>query len=496
MLVNIENIRCYVCHNTLFFYKNNQSHTSVLFGIDYGMENFNLNNLKGKTVHFVGIGGISMSALALMLKQNKIKVQGSDDAQNSEVEKLRKKGVVVFVGHDSKNVQGADVVVYSSAISKDNPELVFARQNKLLIIKRAELLGMVAKGYKYVISIAGSHGKTTASAMIAEMMHKAGLKPTVHIGGVSNMFNSNYKIGNKRYFVTESCEYKDNYLHINPDVSIVLNIDADHLDYFKTLQGVKDSFFRFAQNTKSGGINVICADDENSGQLSALDNAVLFGFSKGSHLQAKNIKEYKPCHYSFDAYFAGCKLGNIKLNVLGRHNVYNALACLIVALAFDIEFNIAKDAIESFAGVKRRCQKIVEKDGVVVYHDYAHHPKQIDEMIDVGKQLCKKDKGRVVVVFEPHTYSRTKFLLKGFVESLCKADKIFIAPVYSAREPATAGYDSLKLANEIKKYNKSVEYLESYKEIFEGIKSFAKKGDVVMILGAGTIFKLGDMFLK
>ena len=460
------------------------------------MENFDLKNLKGKIVHFVGIGGISMSALALMLKSHKISVQGSDDSLGGEVKKLRKKGVTVFVGHDAKNVHGADVVVYSSAIAKDNPELVFARQNKLLIIKRAELLGMLAKNYKFVVSVAGSHGKTTASAMIAEMMQKAGLKPTVHLGGISNALNSNYKIGNKKYFVTESCEYKDNYLHINPDISVILNIDADHLDYFKTLQGVKDSFLKFAGNTRVGGVNFICADDENSQSLMALDNAVTFGHLKNANLQARNIKEYKPCYYCFDAYFAKCKLGKIRLNVVGKHNVYNALACLLVALAFEIDFEVAKDAIENFLGVKRRCQKIAEKNGVQIYHDYAHHPKQIAEMIEVGKRLCKKDKGRVVVVFEPHTYSRTKFLLKGFVESLCAADKIFLAPVYSARESATAGYDSLKLANEMKKYNDSVEYLESYKEIFDRVNRFSKQGDVVLVLGAGTIFKLADMFLK
>jgi UDP-N-acetylmuramate--alanine ligase len=189
-------------------------------------------------------------------------------------------------------------------------------------------------------------------------------------------------------------------------------------------------------------------------------------------------------------------MGNIKLNILGKHNVYNALACLIVAIAFEIDFCMAKEAIENFAGVKRRCQKITDKDGVQIYHDYAHHPKQIEEMIAVGRQLCKNDKGRVVVVFEPHTYSRTKFLLKEFVGALALADKLFIAPVYSARESATAGYDSLKLANEIKKYNSTVEYLESYKEIVFGVKSFVKKGDIVLVLGAGTIFKLADMFLN
>ncbi len=458
------------------------------------MENFNLKQLRGKVVHFIGIGGISMSALAMMLKKDKIYVQGSDEVSNEEVQRLRRNGVVVFVGHSKHNMKNVDVVVYNSAIGDDNEELAFAKQKGLLIIKRAELLGMVARRHKFVISVAGSHGKTTTSAMIAEMLIAAGFKPTVHVGGVINSLNSNHKIGNKKYFVTESCEYKDNYLNIFPDVSVILNVDADHLDYFGSINGVKMSFLKFAKNTKNGGVNVVSADDKNSKMLIGLDNSISFGYSKNALMRARNIKEYKPCHYSFDAYFSGYKMGRVKLNILGAHNVLNALACLVVAMAFGIDFCDAKAAIENFSGVKRRCQKITEEGGVCVYHDYAHHPKQIESMIKVARQITHKTKGKVIVVFEPHTYSRTKFLIDEFAVAFNEADNVIIVPVYSARELPTAGFDALKLASEIKQHNPNVDYLETYAEIYKRLKTLAKKDDVVMILGAGKIEKLAEEF--
>ena len=458
------------------------------------MENFDLRNLKNKLVHFIGIGGISMSALAFMLKANGIVVQGSDDTENSEVVKLRKKGIKVFIGHKKSNLKKANIVVYSSAISDENEELEFAKKKKLIILKRAELLGMIADSYKFVVSIAGSHGKTTTTAMISEMFIKCGFKPTVHIGGVLNSIHSNYKIGNKKFFVTESCEYKDNYLHLKPNISVILNIDADHLDYFGSLDGVKKSFLRFSNNTKKNGINIVCLDDENSSKLSKKENTATFGFGKSADIYATNIKEYKPCHYSFDAVFSKCKLGNVKLNIIGKHNIYNALATILVGLACRIDFCDIKDSIENFSGVERRCQKIKEFNNIQIYHDYAHHPKQIENMIEVGKRLVNNNGRNVIAVFEPHTYSRTKFLLDEFVKSFERADYVILAPVYSARELPTDGFDSLKLANETKNKKSNVEYLETYEEIKKRVLEIAKPHDVILILGAGTIQKLSKMF--
>ncbi len=458
------------------------------------MESLNLEFLKNKKVHFIGIGGISMSSLALILKNQNIEVQGSDESLNSEVNKLVSNGVKVFEGHDKNNLKGVDIVVYSSAIGDDNEELIFARNNKLTILKRAELLAMIAKSYKTVISVAGSHGKTTASAMISEMLLKNNLNPTFHIGGVLNSVHSNHNIGDNEIFVTESCEYKDNFLFLHPDISVVLNVDADHLDYFGDLEGVKKSFDAFIQNTNKDGINIICKDDENSKELLKKSNNLTFGFSKNAHVFATNIKEYKPCYYSFDVVVFKYKLGNIKLNILGKHNILNALVCVLVGILLKLDFCDIKKAIENFSGVERRCQLLSDKNNIRIFHDYAHHPEQISKMIEIGKNLTQS-KGKLFVVFEPHTYSRTKFLIKEFAQSLMQADEIILTPVYPARELASAGFDSLKLANKTKSYNSHVQCIKDFFEVKNYLLENVKEDDVVLILGAGTIEKLAKMFL-
>ena len=408
-----------------------------------------LNNFKNKKFHFIGIGGISMSALALFLKREGFYVQGSDEVKNQEVKKLIKKKIRVFVGQKKENVFGADIVVYSSAIRDDNEELQYAKTKGLVLVKRAQLLGMIAERYKNVIAISGSHGKTTATAMIAEIFEKSGLKPTVHLGGVSNLFKSNYKIGNKKIFITENCEYMDNFLYVKPDISVILNIDSDHLDYFRSIDGVKKSFYNYAKITKEGGLNLVNDCDENSKCLLKLDNCVRFGTNSSCDIYADNIVEYKQGYFCFDVVFCGCNLGNIKLNIIGKHNVFNALVSVFVALLFDIKFSDAKQSIENYLGVERRCQKIKDINGVSIYHDYAHHPRQIESMIKTANELKATSKNKVIVVFEPHTYSRTKFLFDDFVKSLLLADEIVILPAYAARENSKNGTESIEIAREM-----------------------------------------------
>ncbi len=457
------------------------------------MTRFDLKFLKNKTVHFVGIGGISMSALALILKANGVVVQGSDECENAEVKKLKKKNIKVFVGHSKHNLKGVNIVVYSSAISETNEELQYAISKGMFLIKRAELLGVVASGYKTIVSVAGSHGKTTATAMIAEILMLEKSKPTIHLGGVLNKTHSNVKIGNKKIFLTESCEYKDNFLFLKPDISVVLNIDADHLDYFGNLDGVKQSFIKFIDGTKPGGINIACYDDFNSSEIINRENTVSFGFDKGADVYATKIKEYKTGMFAFDVVFFGYKLGRINLNIIGKHNILNALAAITVCLVMAIDFCDIKIALENFCGVERRCEKIAEINGAQIYHDYAHHPKQIESMIAVAKTLVKNN-GRVIVVFEPHTFSRTKFLVEEFAKSFEKADHVIFAPVYSARECESAGFNSDELASYTKKYNANVECKKSFKEIKFKVLKLAQNGDVVLVLGAGTVEKLARSF--
>lgn len=456
---------------------------------------FNLKAFKDKNFHFIGIGGISMSALAQMLKKNGYSIQGSDLSENDEIKILKRKKIKVFSSHKKENLKNIDVVVYSSAIHNDNEELQYAKDNNLVILKRSELLGMIANCHKCVISIAGSHGKTTATAMIAEMFEKANLKPTIHIGGRDNYLKSNYKIGNKKYFITEACEYMDNYLYIKSDIAVVLNIDSDHLDYFKNLNNIKISFEKFSKNTKDGGIVIANYDDKNSNKILKYQSTTNFGLSRNANIYAKNIKQYSPCKYSFDVVFCGCKLGNIKLNILGKHNIYNALACILVGLACKISFCEIVSSIENFSGVERRCEYVGQINGAETYHDYAHHPKQIEKMIEIGKNYVSKKRGRVITVFEPHTFSRTKYLLGEFVCSLTKSDELILAPVYSAREDEKEGINSNELADECKKYLTKVRCFESYSEILFYLKNIAKCDDFVLILGAGNIFKLGKLLM-
>ncbi len=454
-----------------------------------------LKMFKGKKFHFIGIGGISMSGLAQMLKREGFYVQGSDEVINAEVKKLIKKKVRVFVGHSKNNVLGMDVIVYNSAIPEDNPELIAARKKNLIILKRAELLGLIAERYKTVVAVSGSHGKTTATAMISDMFLDAGLKPTIHLGGRLKSIKSNYQIGNKKYFLTENCEYKDSFLFVKPDISVILNIDSDHLDYFKDLEGVKSSFYKYASGTKSGGMNIICGDDENSKMLKNLEHTATFGFEKKCDMYAANIREYKVGFYSFDVMFEKCKLGSIRLNIIGRHNILNALACVFVGFICGIDFNVMKQSLEDFTGVERRCEKIGKINGAEVYHDYAHHPAQIKKMIETANKI-KGVEGRVISIFEPHTFSRTKYLLKDFAQSFTGSDYLFLAPVYSARETKEDGLTSLDLMKETQKHIKNTYYVKTYLMLVNHVKKIVKKGDIVLVLGAGTIEKLAKMLVE
>lgn len=452
------------------------------------MDNFKLEDFKSKRFYFVGIGGISMSAMAFFLHQKGFAVSGSDLAKNDEVVKLQRAGIIVFNSHKKENIKGSNVVVFSSAIGEDNEEILEAKKQNLIIMKRAELLGIIARCYETVIAVAGSHGKTTASGMLVETLKCAKLNPSYHIGGVLQDNNSNYSIASNKYFVVEACEYKDNFLFLKPDYALVLNIDSDHLDYFKDLDGVKNSFLKFAKLVQNPKNVIANADDKNSALI--LKFSSTFGVKNNADVMAKDIQEYRPGYYSFNVLYGSKNLGKIKLNILGKHNILNALAVIQIALKLGIDFDVAKVGIENYKGVKRRCEFIGRVNGAEVYHDYAHHPKQIEKMILTFKKIERQKKGRVIVVFEPHTYSRTKFLFDDFVFSLSLADIVVLAPVYSARELPEMGYNSLKLYDALKSKNKSVYFGKTYDEIKLEVERQAEKSDTVLVLGAGTIENL------
>lgn len=452
----------------------------------------NFDEFRGRCVHFVGIGGISMSALAQILFKSGVKVQGSDISNNEEVKTLRALGIQVFLEHSAKNLEGVDIVVYSSAIHENNIEFVTAKKLGLTLLKRAELLGSVTERFGRVVAVSGSHGKTTASAMISEILLRAGLDLSLHIGGRMLAIDSNYRLGGDELFVTEACEYEDNFLHIHPDVAVILNIDSDHLDYFGKLSGVKKSFDKFCAGIRRGGVLFVCADDPNCKHLLGRENVTGFGFGRRAELRAVNEHVYDAGKFEFDLLFMGAKLGRVRLNVIGRHNIYNALAAILVALLFDIDFEVFAGALFEFKGTLRRSQVLGRAFGALAMHDYAHHPRQIESMICSAKNLPHK---KIVVVFEPHTYSRTKFLLKDFAKSFRTADVLILLPAYSARESRNAGVDSDTLLRHAKKYVKTAMLAADYYDALALLKEYCSEGDILLVLGAGSIEKLADMIV-
>ena len=443
----------------------------------------------GKHIHIVGIGGISLSALAKILLKNGYVVWGSDSVKSKLTQELESLGAKIFYQHKASNVVGADLVVYSAAIKQDNPEIVEAIKLGIEVIDRAEFLGRISKEYKNVIAVAGSHGKTTTTGMLATIFLKAGLNPTIHIGGELPIIEGNVHIGEHEYFITEACEYYDSFLTLAPNASVILNVQADHLDYFKNMSNLQKSFEKFAKNTKLSGVLVTNFDDENCKKISCDCKVISYGFS-GGNLCATNISQNNEI-YSFDVQYFGHNLGRICLSVAGKHNIYNALASIAVSLFFGIDFQTIKKALEQYVPSKRRYQEIVLPNSAAVVHDYAHHPTEIKACLQVAKN---RTNGKLIVVFEPHTYSRTKYLWQDFCSCFDGADKLFLPPIYAAREQSIDGVSSQTLAQDIAKNGIDCTATKDLKETYNLLQKYLHSGNTILLLGAGTIFHLAEMF--
>ncbi len=434
--------------------------------------------MKNLKYHFIGIGGVSMSALARILKSQGNYVSGSDIHNSSLLEKLAMSGVVVYFSHAAKNVEGMDIVVYNSAISQDNVELARAKELGIKILSRAQLLKQISEEYNHIIAVSGAHGKTTTTAMITETFILAGLYPTAHLGGILKSQNTNLILGKEKFFITEACEYKDNFLSLSPSVGVILNVEPEHLDYFKTFENVCKSFEKFAKNSK-----VIVANDKLD---ISLDNPIKFG---DCGYRAKNIIPLKRGRFKFDCYFENRKLFSVKMNVIGKYNIYNALACIAVCKYYNIDNKIIKRAIEKFQGVKRRFECKSKRPFIV--HDYAHHPSEIKSVIAATKSFIN---GKLIVAFQPHTYSRTKLLMHEFLEALELCDEIYVIKTYSAREKPIKGGTAKDLFNNLIKKKKNVEYFANLDCCYNYILENLKKRDTLLILGAGDIDELADRF--
>lgn len=444
--------------------------------------------------HFIGIGGIGMGALAALLMEKGYKVTGSDIKENSLVLSLREKGADIAIGHAAENIKGADRVIFSSAINRvSNPELLEAKKQGIRILQRAQLLAELMKGH-IGITIAGAHGKTTTTSMIANLLTTAGFHPTTAVGGIVNGTSSNARLGAGEYFVAEVDESDGSFLNFFPKYSVITNIDFEHMDYFRDWDHILSAYRQFIQHTDPRGMAVVCGDDPHLPDLVQACHIPFqkYGLSAGNDIRAENIR-FDHARGVFDCVVQGRKLGEVVLNICGRHNVVNALACAAVGLKLSIDFDVICRSLKEFQGVERRFQTKGKVDDIWVMDDYAHHPTEIRATLEAARLLPRN---RVVAVFQPHRYSRVQHLLQEMAGSLTNADYLVVTDIYAASEQPIEGVTATRLVEEIRKLTSHpVVYLKKG-DIISRLLDFIKPGDVVMILGAGDITHLSDDIVR
>lgn len=441
---------------------------------------------KIKKIYFVGIGGISMSALAKLMKQKGKVVCGCDDNLSQITKNLENCGIIVKQKIFKKGLKECDLVVYTVAINKDNQNLTLAKKLNKQIIERAEFLGEICKLFKTVIAVCGTHGKTTTTAMLSHIL--SDLNPTVHIGGITQSSN-NMIVGNDEILITEACEYNKSFLHISPSYTIVTNIEPDHMDCYQNFDELKHTFYQFILKTKEKTIinqNILSFHNI----IFANEKILSFSLDKNSTTYAQNIKE-KNGRYSFDLINKNKKIGKISLLVLGLHNVYNALAVISLCLELKIDFRTIQKKLKTFQNVKRRFEVKYQKK-VTIISDYAHHPTEIKASLETAKKLKHN---KLICVFEPHTYSRTKTLFSEFLNCFKKSDKLFLLKTYAAREKPIKGGSSYDLFCTLKQTT-NVDYFENIDQFFEELYKNIEKNDIILFLGAGTIDSYCDEFIK
>ncbi len=446
-----------------------------------------------RSVHFVGVGGIGMSGLAEILRTMDFEVSGSDLKGNDITKRLETLGVRVLLGHRAENVTGADVVVYSSAIKPDNPEIVRARALDIPIIPRGEMLAELMR-VKYTVAIAGSHGKTTTTSLVATVLRAAGLDPTVVVGGKVNALGSNARLGAGDLFVAEADESDGSFLRLTPTIGVVTNIDAEHLDHYGSHAKVKDAFVEFANKIPFYGLCVLCMDHPHVQEIVPRigRRVITYGISRQADFRAKN-EQYLGFSTRFDAYKRGESLGTFTVRMPGAHNVLNALAVIAVADELEVPLDVVKEAIEGFHGVQRRFtvvgQPTIERDGkkgdVLLIDDYGHHPAEVEVTLDAAQRGFER---RVVVAFQPHRYTRTQSLFAEFTRAFNKADVLFVTDVYAAGEAPIEGASGEALTAAIRAHgHKNAHFVGDKKNVADALAKVVRPGDIVFALGAGDI---------
>ncbi len=437
----------------------------------------------GKKVHLVGIGGVSMRPLGLVLQGMGLTVTGSDMNSSVSTDELISHGIRVSIGHSEENIVGADCVIRTAAAQNDNPEIAGARRMGIPMFERAQAWGVIMQAYKNAICISGTHGKTTTTSMVTHILMEAQTDPTVMIGGYLPLLRAGHRVGNGDTIIMESCEYCDSFLNFFPTLAVVLNIEADHLDYFKDLADVQKSFRQFAQLSTNG----VLANGDDPHVVKTLEGMdyVSFGLQPGNRVTATNIcPDWRHLDVVCDGTFY-CHLG---LQVLGRHNALNALAAAGTAWMLGVPGEAVSKGLATFSGAERRMQFKGNYGGAAVYDDYAHHPVELRATIEAVRTMEHK---RLVLAFQPHTYTRTKALFSDFVRELKKADVLVLAEIYAARERNTVGISSQDLAKEIP----GAIYCESLPQVTKTLSELIQEGDVVLTVGAGDIYRAGEALL-
>ena len=447
-------------------------------------------------VHFIGIGGISMSGLAEILLSRKFPVSGSDSHESALTDQLAEQGAVIHYPQRTENItDDIDVVVYTAAIHPDNPEFRAAQEKNLPMLTRAQLLGEIMRNYKEAINVSGTHGKTTTTSMITEILLEAHKDPTVSVGGMLKDIGGNIRVGGQETFVVEACEYTNSFLSFFPTIEVILNVEADHLDFFKDIDDIRHSFKLFAEKLPEDGLLVINKDIKHSEYFTqALKcRVVTFGHEKDADYTANFISYDKFAHPSYTLFYKGEELAQVELGVTGEHNIYNSLAAVAVARSLDIPMEVILRGLKRFTGTDRRFQKKGSVNGFTIIDDYAHHPQEIAATIEAAKKYPHR---KLWIVFQPHTYSRTAALLDDFAGALSQADEIVLADIYAAREKNTIGISSDDLRKHMLEQNTNVYYIPKFEDIENFLLQHVEEGDVLITMGAGDIYKVGDDLLK
>ncbi|MGO1579872.1 MAG: UDP-N-acetylmuramate--L-alanine ligase [Peptoniphilaceae bacterium] len=459
------------------------------------MFDFNINEHKYNHIHFIGIGGISMSGIAKIMLKEGYKVSGSDSKKSALLDDLSKNGAKIYISHSIDNIEDADLVVYTDAVNLDNIEIKEAIKRKIDLIDRASFLGALMKNYEVSIAVSGTHGKTSTTSMLTEIVYNLDKNPTILLGGQLDNINGNVRLGDNKLFLTEACEYKANILKYYPTTAIILNIDEDHLDYFDNIDHIIDTFKKYASNLTSEDKLILNVDNENTKELLNCSKAKLITVSieNKADYMAKNISFSELGFPKYDLYHKEKFIGEVELSILGYHNIYNSLCAIAGAVENNIPYDLAIKGIKSYKGVHRRLEYKGEFNGAIIQDDYAHHPTEIKAALEA---LRKSTNNNLYCIFQPHTFTRTKLLLDSFSKSFFNADKIIITDIYAAREKDYGDIHSRTLCKAIRENGSDALFIETFEEIVAYLKKEIKTGDTVVTMGAGDVYKIADILLE